>query len=130
MPTKGQLRYASRKAKGVCVQCGGAKDCEKVKCAKCRDKTKASYDLRSSLGICVRCGKQDQMTGRSHCEPCLAIMVKRIHGYETARLASGKCRHCTRNAEDGRQSCRRCRKARSIWAREAYHVKRLNKKGG
>ena len=124
-----RAKYANRKARGVCVQCGGPRDCQKVKCAKCRDRAKDTYHLRSSLRICVRCGKEDQMPGRSHCEPCLTLMVKRVLGYEATRMASGKCRHCTRPAEDGKKSCRQCRKARREWAREAYHVKRLERAG-
>ena len=123
----GKEKYHDRKSRGVCVSCGHERDCEKLDCFDCRLRKKQTYDKRKEIGLCVRCGTADQAPGRKQCKRCLAELVKRRMAYEVRHMQEGKCRHCPRPADGGKQTCRWCRKTRSTWAKESYHLRRMKR---
>ena len=66
-----------RKRDGVCVRCGGRRDCNYLKCSACREKTQNSnsrflrkrYAERKASGVCTRCGST-AVSGLVHCSAC------------------------------------------------------------
>lgn len=65
--------YRSRRAAGLCVSCGGAKDARGVRCQTCAranvESTKAIYRMRRELGLCWTCPAPAR-PGLAHCLAC------------------------------------------------------------
>lgn len=64
------VRRSGWKEQGLCVKCGGVRDCDLAKCLKCRTLAKNFYARQTSkLGVeCVDCG--EPVAGCRNCPNC------------------------------------------------------------
>lgn len=81
--------YDSRKAAGLCTECGRTSDLEtEVMCGPCSERLRvnaaARYERRKALGLCYDCGDDAQGNG-VRCPSCAAAHNERQKLYAKRR---------------------------------------------
>lgn len=77
--SKGMRMYKRRVAAGLCVECGGAREPDRVLCGECRENARAYRAEKRSKGLCARCFKPADAG-------CLCSTCKSAHDCERAQL--------------------------------------------
>lgn len=98
-------KYASRVARGLCP-CGAARDSEKLRCSRCREKRRA--ERAPKLGVTYA------LTATGNPKP--------LSRYQT-RLARGLCPSCGKARDTTTVRCARCASAAASAARRKYERK-------
>lgn len=98
-------KYASRVARGLCP-CGAARDTEKLRCSRCREKRRA--ERAPKLGVTYA------LTATGNPKP--------LSRYQT-RLARGLCPSCGKARDTTTVRCARCASAAASAARRKYERK-------
>jgi len=98
-------KYASRVARGLCP-CGAARDSEKLRCSRCREKRRAQGTPK--LGVTYA------LTATGNPKP--------LSRYQT-RLARGLCPSCGKARDTTTVRCARCASAAASAARRKYERK-------
>jgi hypothetical protein len=73
-------RQKRRKASGLCISCGGAKDGRRSRCTSCRTNFNAYFRQRRRnwllAGMCTYCGNKEPQAGHLTCADCSAKMAR------------------------------------------------------
>lgn len=135
-------RYAERKAKGLCVGCGGRPPragC--VRCDPCLEAQRLSvrrnparqattdkrrYDERKAKGLCTICGSRPPRPGYFMCGLCTERKQLREENWRAARREKGLCLTCAAPAE--KSFCDPCADRHRSWKakmRERWRTKNI-----
>lgn len=136
--------FETRKANGLCLNCGKPMDREGRNCIACTEKkTKYNKEVRAMFrryGICPKCGKEKLWGDEKNCIECRTKYSERamatrdkdhynqLHrdwarAEHQRRIENGMCTRCNkRKADYGYKTCGVCREK----GRKAYIEKRSN----
>lgn len=120
--------YASRKAAGLCLQCGKSAGGLGLLCEPCKAKGKACrlarYAKRKAAGLCVSC-PNISMPGCSVCEECSKRSVAANGRQYRRRRAAGLCPYCGKELQ-GQFQCDNCTEKARVHKRQRYRRRRLD----
>lgn len=135
-------KFETRKANGLCLNCGKPMDREGRNCIACTERNRKYNNetraMRKKYGVCPRCGKEKLWGNEKNCPECTAKQYKwnmatreREHYNEVhrvwqkaehhRRIAEGICTRCgKRDADSGYKTCGVCRDRASKYYRANY----------
>ena len=101
--TAGRKRYRTRKAAGVCTQCGNVPaEPGRPMCAPCRKATNETSRRRQRkmrvlsivLGFCTQCLQRERIRDLKWCGVCAEAHTERQRAKREARRFDGRCARC------------------------------------
>lgn len=114
-------RHYSRKASGLCVDCGREKNSGISRCPDCSERSKAHNRAivarRRAAGVCITCGKPSEKRRCNSCNEGLQRSAKRLR---LQRIADGVCVTCGANPVSQHQKCADCKKKHNALAGDLY----------
>lgn len=111
-----------RKATGLCVKCGGARDrgSSAALCSKCLVLNRSNQSRikaeRRAAGVCINCGAEKEQPDRARCDACLKWA--REYRKQWINGSPKRCKDCGVVHNSPRTVCDRCAEARRIYKAE------------
>lgn len=121
-PTRKAIREKAyreeRLASGVCIECGGRREPDGVRCSLCQElnrvRKRERYAQDRERGVCVDCHEGAPESGGVRCAPCLVVYRKRrpskgyMQSYRRQRFDAGVCHDCPYPRLENARRCAVC----------------------